>query len=148
VPGPLPRFILPLDENMFPDRIDRIERPATAGTDASGIAVPAWTVLYTALPCLADLHEAGERGTGRGAGGARGGAAAGVFGQPVEEMRAAFYVPALPGGGLPDVRKEDRIAFGTWPDGSTRYVDVAGAFDAGHPPGIVQEIIGSLRKPG
>jgi hypothetical protein len=140
---PLPRFILPLDAGLFPDLIDRVERPTTAGTDASGIAVPARAVLYTNLPCLADLHEAGERGTGRGIGGG-----GGVFGQPVEEVRAALYFPALPGGGLPDIRKRDRILYGAWPGGEPKWIDVSGGFDAGKPAGLIWEVVGVLRKPG
>jgi hypothetical protein len=141
--GPLPRFILPLPRACFPDVVDRVERPATAGTDASGIAVPAWAVIYTNLPCLADLHEAGERGTGRGIGGG-----GGVFGQPVEEVRAALYFPPLPNGKLPDIRKRDRILYGTWPGGEPKWIDVTGGFDAGKPAGLVWEVVGVLRKPG
>jgi hypothetical protein len=140
---PLPRFILPLDAGMFRDLIDQVERPTTAGTDASGVAVPSWGVIYTNLPCLADLHEAGERGTGRGIGGG-----AGVFGQPVEEVRSALYFPALPGGGLPDIRKRDRILYGTWPGGEPKWIDVSGGFDAGKPAGLIWEVVGVLRKPG
>jgi hypothetical protein len=144
VAGPLPR-LLPLDPALFPDAV-QVQRARTLGVDAAGEAVVAWDVVYDSLPCLADLHEAGERGTSRGAG--RGGAAGGVFGQPVEEVRGAIYFPPLPAGGLPDIRKRDRLLFGVWPDGTPRYVDVGGAFDPGHPGGIVLEVVGSLRKPG
>jgi hypothetical protein len=141
--GPLPRFILPLPAACFPHTVDRVERPTTAGTDASGVAVPAWDVIYTDLKCLADLHMAGERGTGRGIGGA-----GDVFGAPAEEVRGAFYFPALPGGGLPDVRRRDRILFGAWPGGVPRYIDVTGAFDAGLFQELVLEVVGVTRKPG
>jgi hypothetical protein len=144
VSGPLPRF-LPLDPALFPDVV-QVQRARTLGVDAAGEAVVTWDVVYDSLPCLVDLHEAGERGTGRGAGGQRG--AAGVFGQPVEEVRAAVYAPPLPAGGLPDIRKRDRLVYGMWQDGSTRYIDVTGAFDAGKPAGIVLEAVGTARKPG
>ncbi len=139
-PGPLPRFILPLDPNLFPDTVDRVERARTTGTDASGVAADAWDVLYTNLPCLADLHERGERGIQRGG---RGGAGGEVFGQPVEEVSGAFYFQ-----GTLDIRKRDRIAFGSWPSGEIRYIDVGGAFDATAGLGLVYEVVGSARKPG
>jgi hypothetical protein len=143
---PLPRF-LPLDPGLFPDTV-MVERARTLGVDAAGEAVVTWDPVYGApLVCLVDLHEAGERGTGRGAGGARGGAG-GVFGQPTEEVRAAVYFPPIPAGGLPDIRKRDRLVYGTWQDGSVRYIDVTGAFDAGLPRGIVLEAVGTARKPG
>jgi hypothetical protein len=144
---PLPRF-LPLDPGLFPDAVT-VERARTLGVDAAGEAVVTWEPVYGApLAALVDLHEAGERGTGRGAGGARGGAAAGVFGQPTEEVRAAVYFPPLPSGGLPDIRKRDRLVYGVWQDGSVRYIDVTGAFDAGKPAGVVLEAVGTARKPG
>lgn len=139
-PGPLPLWILPLDRNLFPQVVDRVERARTTGTDASGIAADEWDVLYTDLPCLADLHERGERGIQRGGGG---GHAGGVFGQPVEEVSGAFYFQ-----GTLDIRKRDRLAFGTWPDGQVRYIDVGGAFDATTGLGLVYEVVGSARKPG
>jgi hypothetical protein len=141
---PLPRFILPLDPGLSPDVV-AVERAVTLGTDASGELVMDFqpVVGYEALPCLVDLHAAGERGTGRGAGGAPG-----VFGQAVEEVRAAVYFPALPGGGLPDIRERDRLVYGTWRDGTTRYIEVARAFDAGKPSGLILEAVGTSRKPG
>jgi hypothetical protein len=142
--GPLPRFILPLPRATFPDAV-AVERAVTLGVDASGELVMDFQPVagYEALPCLVDLHAAGERGTGRGAGGAPG-----VFGQVVEEVRAAVYFPALPGGGLPDIRERDRLVYGTWQDGTTRYIEVARAFDAGKPAGLILEAIGTARKPG
>lgn len=143
---PLPRF-LPLDPGLFPDAV-MVERARTLGVDAAGEAVVTWDPVYGApLACLVDLHEAGERGTSRSGGAGRGGAA-GVFGQPTEEVRAAVYFPPIPAGGLPDIRKRDRLEYGTWQDGSVRYIDVTGAFDAGKPPGIVLEAVGTARKPG
>jgi hypothetical protein len=144
---PLPRF-LALDPGLFPDAVT-VERARTLGVDAAGEAVVTWDPVYGApLACLVDLHEAGERGTSRSGGAGRGGAAGGVFGQPTEEIRAAVYFPPLPAGGLPDVRKRDRLVYGTWQDGSVRYIDVTGAFDAGKPAGIVLEAVGTARKPG
>jgi hypothetical protein len=141
---PLPRFILPLDMGLFPQVIDRVERARTTGTDASGVPADAWDVVYSNLPCLADLHERGERGIQRGGGGGGGD----VFGQPVEEVSGAFYVPQLPDGTLPEIRRRDRLVFGTWPTGETLYVDVGGAFDATAGRKLVLEVVGTARKPG
>jgi hypothetical protein len=146
-PRPLPRFILPLDRGLSPDVV-AVERARTLGVDASGELVVGFEPVpgYEALRCLVDLHAAGERGTGRGAGGQGGGL--GVFGQAVDEVRAAVYFPALPGGGLPDIRERDRLVYGTWQDGTTRYIEVARAFDAGKPAGLILEAVGAARKPG
>lgn len=131
--------VLPLDMDLFPLRAT-VERQVTVGRDQSGMPVATWQTVYTDLPCMTDAHVRGERmGAPR--------AAPGIFEQKTIEYGYLVYFPPLPAGGVPDVRVQDRLTVGTWPDGTPRYIDVTTAIDE-LDAGVILQVTGVARKPG
>jgi hypothetical protein len=118
----------------FPDRAT-VERLVVAGRDASGLPVESFRVIARDLLCLVDPHTTGEQVE---------------FEQrEIGRDRVLVYFPPLnlSVAGLPDIRPRDRLAIGTWPDGSTEYVDVQSSIDELR-MGVLLVVTGTSKRPG
>jgi hypothetical protein len=119
---------------LQPHRVD-VQRGTQAGVDNSGMPVEAWVTVYTAVPVAIDLHTAGAEPT---------------WEQPAMTLRGFAYFGTPVGSPplLPDVRKGDRLVFGTWwPNGPVRYLDVEDYLDELE-AGIVGVCTFRARRPG
>jgi hypothetical protein len=113
VPSPL--FDLTVPPELLPHNIDRVERLSAAGRDGSGVEAATPVTVYTDLPALVD-ERAGGGLSGISSG------ASGLFGQPAEDENVFVYLARQEDGTLPDIRKRDRLLFGTWPNGDPKYL--------------------------
>ena len=125
--------ILPLDLDNF-SSVAGVDRETVSGRDQSGLPVESWVSVYSNLPCLLDAHSQGEHTD---------------FEQRALDFRYLCYFPPLSqsGPGLPDIRIRDRLNVGTWPDGSTKYIDVIDVVDE-LDAGVILVVTGLARKPG
>jgi hypothetical protein len=113
-----------------------VQRSTQAGVDASGMPVEGqpWPTVYAGLKCAVDIHTAGAGEEWEQPGMDLGGFV--YFGTPVGTPPA-----------LPDIRKGDRLVFGTWPNGQTRHLDITEYLDELE-AGVVGVCTFRTRKPG
>jgi hypothetical protein len=120
---------------LQPHTVD-VQRSTQAGVDASGMPVEGqpWPTVYAGLRCAVDLHTAGE---GR------------EWEQPGMDLTGFVYFGTPVGSpkALPDVRKGDRVLWGTWPSGEPLYLDVVDYLDE-MGAGVVGVCTVRARKPG
>lgn len=109
-----------------------VERQTAAGVDGSGAPVEVWTKIYSNLPCAVDPRPAGDPVT---------------FGKKSAEFNVPCYFSRQDDGTLPDIRDRDRLVFGKWPNGATRYLIVNEALDE-LGAGVVLVCSCSARAPG
>jgi hypothetical protein len=130
-------------ELLQPHRVD-VQRLSQSGTDQSGMPVDAPATVYSQLPVAVDLQPYLSR-----RGGARGTTTGDAWEQPGMEVRGYVYFGTQVGNppALPDIRKGDRLLFGTWPNGQPMYLDVRDYLDE-LGAGIVGVCTVTARKPG
>jgi hypothetical protein len=111
-----------------------VQRSTQAGVDASGMPVEGWQTVYAGVRAAVDIHTAG---------------AGEEWEQPGMDLTgyAYFGTPVGFPKALPDIRKGDRLVFGTWPNGQTRYLDVTEYLDELE-AGVVGVCTFRTRKPG
>jgi hypothetical protein len=121
--------------DSFPDVAVTVERLVVGGRDQSGLPIETWKVIYSNLRCLVDPHTTGEQVE---------------FEQrEIGRDRVLLYFPCLTLAtpGVPDIRPRDRINLGTWPDGTTEYVDVQSSIDELR-MGVMLVVTGTSKRPG
>jgi hypothetical protein len=105
-----------IPSQLWVHRVD-VERSSSAGRDASGNPVTAWTTTYTGLRCFVESLSAHEKLAYR---------------QEGLDLSHHVYFPVISTTEktLPDIRGRDRIRFGTRKaDGKPRYLGIVDVHD-------------------
>lgn len=133
--GNLSFSALDLDYDFFPHRVT-VQRSAAVGEDESGAPVEGWTTVYENLPCVvvpASAHDVVQWDQ------------AGI----TASHKVTFpplLVSGVPGT-LPDIHERDRLLFGKYAGGATRYLMAQDRQDEGE-QGILLTVLAMERRPG
>jgi hypothetical protein len=113
------------------------EEPSGEGRDNSGGRVPTFVQVYAALTCAVRLDIGGGMGFGGGD----------VHGQSQSGLTGRVYIARQLDGTMPTIRKRGRFVFGTWSDGTPRYLNISSEEDALE-KGVILEVSVKAVAPG
>lgn len=100
------------------------EEPSSEGRDNSGGRVPVFATVYASLTCAVRMDLEGDGD---------------VNGQSQSGIGGRVYIARQADGSMPTIRKRGRFVYGTWNDGSKRYLNIATEEDALQ-KGVVLEV--------